>query len=152
MLEICRLISNQKHLDRKYYSDCLQRHIESIESLLDDGLSLPVKYGTEFNLEDLMRMDFTLKMNTAVEGVKGGIYAPNEARRKFNLAPVKGGETPYLQQQNFSLAALDERDKDKPFAKPEPAAPAEPAKDEDQTDKALHLLFRKSLLKETTNA
>jgi phage portal protein BeeE len=143
-------------LDRKYYSDCLQRHIEAIEVLLDEGLALPTRYGTEFCLEDLMRMDFTLKMDTAVKGVGGGIYSPNEARQKFNLPPVKGGQTPYLQQQNFSLAALDERDKDKPFAKPEPAPQAQPSDDKedvdaDETDKALHLLFRKTLFAEAAN-
>ena len=136
-------------LDRKYYSDCLQRHIESIEALLNEGFALPDNLGTEFNLEDLMRMDFSLKMNTAVEGVKGGIFSPDEGRRMFNLHPVKGGGTPYLQQQNFSLAALDERDKNKPFSKPiEPTASPEA----DQTDKALHLLFRKSLIEESANA
>jgi len=136
-------------LDRKYYSDCLQRHIESIECLLNEGLMLPVKYGTEFNLEDLMRMDFTLKMDTAVKGVVGGIYSPNEARKKFNLLPVKGGSTPYLQQQNYSLAALDERDKNKPFSKPVSIDPSE--FEEDETDKALQLLFRKSFIKETVD-
>ena len=140
-------------LDRKYYSDCLQRHIESIEALLGEGLALPSKYGAEFDIDDLLRMDFNLKMDTAVKGVGGGIYSPNEARRRFNLPPVKGGDTPYLQQQNYSLAALDERDQDKPFAKPEPAPPVEPPADPepdegDQTDKALHLLFRKRLVKE----
>lgn len=150
-------------LDRKYYSDCLQRHIESIESLLDEGLSLPARYGTEFDLEDLLRMDFSLKMDTAVKGVGGGIYSPNEARKKFNLGSVKGGDTPYLQQQNYSLEALNERDKNDPFPKKPDAAPKVPDEqdsdseeedvepedgEEDQTDKALHLLFRKSLSEE----
>lgn len=117
-------------LDRKYYSDCLQRLIESIETLLDEGLALPSKYGTEFNLEDLMKMDLSLKMKTAAEGVKGGIYSPNEARRKFNLKPSKGGDTPYLQQQNYSLAALDERDRNHPFEKT--VAPAEPPDNSDE--------------------
>jgi len=148
-------------LDRKYYSDCLQRHIESIESLIDDGLALPARFAAEFDLEDLLRMDFALKMDTAVKGVGGGIYSPDEARRKFNLRPVKGGGTPYLQQQNYSLAALDQRDKDNPFAKPPtptPTAPTTPdapvegdvadPEAEAETDKALHLLFRKSLSKE----
>jgi HK97 family phage portal protein len=137
-------------LDRKYYSDCLQRHIESIEALLDEGLLLPVKYATEFDLEDLMRMDFALKMDTAIKGVGGGIYSPNEARKKFNLKGVKGGESPYLQQQNFSLAALDERDKDKPFAKPEPPASGTPANtgepdEEAEADKLFRLLHQKSI-------
>jgi len=108
-------------LDRAYYSGCLQKHIEAIESLLDEGLGLAVNFGTEFNLDDLMRMDWALKMTTAAAGVGGGIMAPNEARRKFNLPPVKGGNTPYLQQQNYSLAALDERDQTNPLALPEPA-------------------------------
>jgi len=143
-------------LDRQYYSDCLQRLIEAIEGLLDEGLELPQTLGAEFNLEDLMRMDLLLKMKVASEGVKGAIYAPNEARKKFNLPPVDGGSTPYLQQQNYSLAALDERDRNDPFAKdaaPAPALAAPPAdsEDEDQTDKALHLLFRKGLAEETSN-
>ena len=128
-------------LDRKYYSDCLQRLIEAIEGLLDEGLSLPPNYGTEFNLEDLMRMDLSLKMKTAAEGVGGGIMSPNEARRKFNLPAVKGGDTPYLQQQNYSLSALDERDKANPLAVQPPAPPPEA----DDTNKCLYLLFRKNL-------
>lgn len=100
--------------DRMYYSGCLQRLIGSIEALLKEGLSLPAKYGIQFNVEDLLRMDFSLKMKTATDGVKGGILSPDEGRKKFNLSPVKGGDTPYLQQQNYSLAALDERDKNNP--------------------------------------
>lgn len=145
-------------LDRQYYSDCLQRLIEAIEGLLDEGLEFPQTFRTEFNLEDLMRMDLLLKMKVASEGVKGAIYAPNEARKKFNLPPVAGGDTPYLQQQNYSLAALDERDKlilvgaaELPglTAPTEPVEPTDEPEDEDQTDKALHLLFRKSLVEET---
>jgi len=50
-----------------------------------------------------------------------------------NLAPVVGGETPYLQQQNFALSALARRDSSEdPFgtAKAEPAT--EPTATEDQ--------------------
>jgi phage portal protein BeeE len=54
--------------------------------------------------------------------------APNEARRRLNLKPVTGGDTPYLQQQNYSLEALSKRDsKDDPFATKTPTAPAKPA-------------------------
>jgi HK97 family phage portal protein len=108
-------------LDRAYYSGCLQKYIESIEALLDDGLGLPQNFGAEFNLDDLMRMDTALKMETAAKGVGGGIMSPNEARMKFDLPPVTGGDTPYLQQQNYSLSALDERDKTNPLAAQEPA-------------------------------
>jgi HK97 family phage portal protein len=102
---------NAEVLDRIYYSGCLQTLIESIEEVLDDGLRLPTSYRTEFDLDDLMRMDTRLKMNTAAEGVQSGIMSPNEGRRRFSLLPVAGGDTPYLQVQNYSLAALDARDR-----------------------------------------
>jgi phage portal protein BeeE len=47
--------------------------------------------------------------------------SPNEARAKFNMPPTKGGESPYLQQQNFSLEALSKRDE--AMAPPAPTAP-----------------------------
>lgn len=147
---------NVQALTLRYYSQCLQRDIEAIERLLDDGLGLdPLKHRTEFDLDDLMRMDS--KTLAEVEGVKvqRGIASPDEARRKFNLPPVKGGSQPYLQQQNFSLEALARRDAlEDPFATAKPPAPAPapgPDADPNETDKALHLLFRKSP-EELTNA
>ena len=61
------------------------------------------------------------------------------SRQKFNLLPVPGGDTPYLQQQNFSLAALAKRDaKDDPFATGAAPSPAPaPASDPDAADKRL---------------
>lgn len=38
--------------------------------------------------------------------------APNEARATVGLPPVVGGDTPYLQQQNFGLFALARRDEE----------------------------------------
>jgi len=142
-------------LDRKYYSDCLQRLIEAIESLMDDGLSLPSKYGTEFDLDDLMRMDFNLKMQTTVEAVKGSVFTPNEGRLRFNKKPVKGGDTLYMQQQNYSIAALDERDRNNPFEKPvetPPSAMPEPEPEPDETDKALYLMTQKNITLELEHA
>lgn len=61
-------------------------------------------------------MDGEALNRTLSEGVKAGYLAPNEARRRVNLAPVIGGESPLAQQQNFSLEALAKRDaKDDPF-------------------------------------
>jgi HK97 family phage portal protein len=125
---------NAEVLNQIYYSDCLQALLESIEVLLDEGLATLPKYGTEFDLDDLLRMDSATKMKTAGEGVKAGIYSPNEARRKFNLNKVTGGESPYLQQQNYSLAALDERDRNNPLVTPPAPAPAVP---EESTDEEL---------------
>jgi HK97 family phage portal protein len=94
----------------RYYTQCLQRLIEEIESCLDIGLGLPPDQRTEFDTEGLIRMDSVAQIEVLSKAVGGGIMAPNEARRKMNLGPVAGGDTPYLQQQNYSLAALARRD------------------------------------------
>jgi HK97 family phage portal protein len=113
-----------------YYGQCLQIHIEGIESCLDEGLALPAQYAVKFDLTGLLRMDQASQIKALVEGIGGGLYAPNEGRDRLNLPPVEGGNTPYLQQQNYSLAALNKRDtQDDPFgsASPPPAAPADQA-------------------------
>ena len=138
---------NTEVIDRIYYSGCLQRYIEAIEQLLDDGLDLPQNLGAEFDLDDLMRMDTETKMRVAGEGVKSGIMAPNEGRKRFSLPPVKGGDTPYLQVQNYSLAALDARDKLNPLMVIPPKEEPPPSK-KDVTDRGLYRLSRKSMERE----
>jgi HK97 family phage portal protein len=115
--------NNIEALDQQYYSQCLQLHIECIEALLDDGLGIEDPVSTEFDLDGLLRMDSATLIDVQAKGVGAGIVAPNEARRKLNLPPVKGGETPYLQQQNYSLAALNARD----LAGPAPSSVSPPA-------------------------
>ncbi len=120
-------------LNQQYYSQCLQTLMESIETGLDEGLGLvdvPTRMlGSEFCLDDLLKMDTAALIMAVVEMVKGGVGKPNEARKRLNLPPVLGGDTPYLQQQNFSLAALAKRDAldnpfviDKPTSNPTPSA------------------------------
>lgn len=125
--------NNIESLNQQYYSQCLQIFIESIELLLDEGLGLvnvtPRIYGTEFDLDDLLRMDTATKSRTWGDMVKQGIAAPNEARAAFDLLPVDGGDSVYMQQQNFSLEALAKRDAEDPFAKPAPPPPASSASD-----------------------
>lgn len=122
---------NVEALWQQYYAQCLQKLIESIEALLDEGLGLrSAGYCVEFDLDDLLRMDSKSLAEVEGEKVKNGISAPNESRRKFNLPPKKGGDAVYLQQQNYSIEALAKRDESAdPFATaptPAPAAPAEP--------------------------
>lgn len=142
-------------LNQIYYSDCLHALMDAVQTLLTFGLGLEVakegrRYAVGFDLDDLLKMDS--RTMAEVEGIKvqRGITAPNEGRQRFNLRPVAGGAQPYLQQQNYSLEALAKRDAlADPFGStaPKPASdpPSAPAADDDQdqTDKALHLLFRK---------
>ena len=109
---------------QKYHSQCIQSLLTNFETSLDEGLELHAPYGTEFDIDDLIWMVTSTKTKAAAEAIGAGALSPDEARRKwFGLGPVKGGDTPYMQQQNFSLAALAERDADAPFTKA--AAPAE---------------------------
>ena len=55
-------------------------------------------------------MDTITQIASLKDAVGAGVMAPNEARAKLDLPPVTGGASPYLQQQNYSLAALDKRD------------------------------------------
>ena len=118
--------NNVQALNVEYYSQCLQSLIESAEICLDHGLEMGPSVSVEFDLDGLLRMDTVSQISTLKESLSAGINSPNEARAKLGYAPVVGGDSPMAQQQMFSLAALAERDKEKPFAKPEPAPPAAP--------------------------
>ena len=99
-----------------YYADCLQILIEEFEASMDEGIGLEGSgTGVELDLDDLIRMDQGTLVDTMKEGVGAGIMSPNEGRKRMNLPPVVGGQTPYLQQQNFSLSALDARDRENPL-------------------------------------
>jgi HK97 family phage portal protein len=134
--------ANSEPLVQQYYSQCLQCLIVALETALDYGLGLVDvpghTYGTEFDIDDLIWMDTSSRTKAATDAVVGGVLSPNEARAKyFGLGAVAGGDTPYLQQQMFSMAALAERDANDPFLKPTaPAAPAqttpEPEPDPDE--------------------
>lgn len=105
-------------LNEIYYSDCLQHYIESIENCLNEHLDLEAGVEVEFNLKPLLRMDSTSQMSYLKEGVAAAIIAPNEARAELGYAAVDGGESPMIQQQNYSLAAIAKRDNsDDPFSK-----------------------------------
>jgi HK97 family phage portal protein len=97
-------------INLQYYTQALQNPIENIELLLEEGLELATPYGIEFDLDALARMDKKTQMEIATKAVGGGIFSPNEGRALFDRKPVTGGETPYLQAQNWPLSRLAERD------------------------------------------
>ncbi|MBJ9675229.1 phage portal protein [Burkholderia gladioli] len=113
-------------LEQSYYTDCLQSPIEEMELCLDDGMDVPDGQGFEVDVSGLLRMDPVARYDAHSKAVGGGWMAPNEARAAENMPPVAGGDTPYLQQQNYSLKALAERDKN-PAPSTTAATPKEPA-------------------------
>jgi HK97 family phage portal protein len=121
--------NNVQALNVEYYSQALQAHIEEAEELLDHALGIGwgVGLGTEFDTENLLRMDSVTQITAIRDAVGAGVMAPNEGRAKLDYKPKPGGESPYLQEQNYSLAALAKRDAQAdPWASKTPA-PQPPA-------------------------
>lgn len=102
--------NNINALDQQYYSQTLQEPISEMQALLVEGLELPDMMTIHSDLEALLRMDILTQSKVYSERAKGGALAPDEWRAELGMEPVAGGATPYLQQQNYSLAALNSRD------------------------------------------
>jgi HK97 family phage portal protein len=124
-------------LIQQYYSQCLQTLTTALEVCWDEGCELPKPYGVEFDTTDLIWMDAATKTAAAGESVGKSVMSIDEARKTYlGKGPIAGGASIWMQQQNFSLEALAERDRNQPFApKPTPGPPPLPVqKDLDLAD------------------
>jgi HK97 family phage portal protein len=126
----------------RYYSQALQVLIEAAEICLDEGLGLSEakdgrRYGTEFDLDGLMRMDTATQYKAISDGIRGGFLTPNEGRSQIGKKPLVGGDTVYLQEQDHSLQALAERDAGPdPFGDGKTAQSEPPANDNAELEAA----------------
>jgi len=93
-----------------YYQTTIQSLLEQLELSLDIGLELPTDQRHEFDTNELLRLDTATRFDSYAKAIGAGWMAPNEARKREGLLPVEGGDSPLIQQQNFSLAALAKRD------------------------------------------
>jgi HK97 family phage portal protein len=108
--------NNIEALNLQYYADCLQKHIEKLEIVLDEGLELGNvegrTLGVEFERDDLAQMD-SASLITAEKNANG-LKTVNESRFRLGLPKIAGGDTVYRQQQDFSIEALNRRDSEAP--------------------------------------
>lgn len=144
--------ANIEPLLQQYYSQCIQSLLNAFELCLDDGLGLAAgkidgrQLGTEFDIDDLIWMDTLTKTKAAADAIGSAAMSPNEARRKyFGLGAIAGGESAYLQVQNYSLEALARRDAGDPFAPPAPARVEDDELDADEIEASLGALLVKEL-------
>lgn len=123
--------SNATQADLDYYKQCLQNLIEALELCLEEGLGLdkisPTPMAVELDLDGLLRMDPSARAETNAKRISAGYLMPDEARFSDNLGPVPGGDTPYMQQQNWPLAQLASRPPPDTQPTPTPPASAAPA-------------------------
>lgn len=102
-------VGNLSALNQQYYDQCLHPLVDSIERKLEIGVDIFFPEQVWLDTEELLRMDPVSRWDAYSKSISAGVGAPNEIRRKENLPPVPGGDTPYLQQQNYSLAELNIR-------------------------------------------
>lgn len=128
-----------------YYDGALSGHIEAIENLIDEGLSIPANLGIWMDLEPLLRMDLGKQAEVESALVSGKIKTPDEARARFNLSPTGGGDTLWGQHQDYPLGILAQRtdvQANTPNAIiPDPQAPQG---QRDMTATAMAILWKKS--------
>lgn len=98
-------------MNRDYFDSCLGHLVESMGKKLDEAFGI---YGTDTGIEldssFLFRLDSSARNARNKEAISGGWMTVNEVRALEDLPPVAGGDTVYMQQQNYSLEALDKRD------------------------------------------
>ena len=120
---------NFSPLEQMFYADALQPLIANLEASYDEGIGLllPIngtQYGLQIDIDDLLWMDHEGRAKVAGDAIQHGALSPNEARKDyFGKPPVAGGETPYLQEQNWPLQLLAAREL--PTRPPTPPTPVE---------------------------
>ena len=128
---------NTEQLNRGYYTQTLQYHLESIERRIDRTFELaPRSVYCEFDLSSLLRMVFDSRMSAYATGINAGVLAINEARRLEQLAPMKGGDEPLVQVQYVPLSMAGEGAQlTSQQSTPAPSAPLAESEDADaETD------------------
>ena len=86
-----------------YHSDALQTHIEAMENLLDEGLKISEPLGIEMDIEPLLRMDLGKQAEVITKLTGGPVLTPNDGRVRLGYGPLEGGDTVYMQQQDYPL-------------------------------------------------
>ncbi|MDP5677838.1 phage portal protein [Pseudomonas aeruginosa] len=89
-------------INQLYYDDALQADIQAMECLLSEGLNT-YPYKVDLDESVLMRMDAGKKADYHKTLIDGSIETINDARMSFNLAPLAGGDTVYMQMQDMPL-------------------------------------------------
>ena len=96
--------NNVQALNVEYYSQALQsphRGNRGAAWITRSASAGRLGMGTEFDTENLLRMDAVTQVTAIRDAVGAGVMSPNEGRAKLDLKPVEGGKSPYLQQQNY---------------------------------------------------
>jgi hypothetical protein len=110
-------------------------HVEEAFGQLFGLRGQPEEY-VEFDTSVLLRSSFKERVEGWTAGIKGGLFAPNEARAEFSLSKQKNGDLVRVQQQDVPLSyGVNLKPPDPKPATPPPSAEQLP----------LHRLRRKGI-------
>lgn len=124
--------NNVEQLYAQWLSGGLGFLIEHIEQNFNYFFQLPPNEGAEYDTDTLLRTDFKGKVEGYTKGVQGGLFTPNEARKKFNgLKPLPNGDDAYMQQQMVPLGWTPEQ------SDPDPDPVEEPTTEELEEERRL---------------
>ena len=127
--------NNVEQLYAQWLSGGLGFLVEHIEQNFSYFFGLPQNQGTEMDTDTLLRSDFKGKVEGYTKGIQGGLFAPNEARRRFNgLKPVPHGDDVYVQQQMVPLGWTEQNTAPDtlPVDDPPPTPPDETEEEEEE--------------------
>jgi HK97 family phage portal protein len=128
----------------------LLNHIEEAIGLQFRLGGQPEEY-LEFDTSALLRSNFKERVEGWAAGTQAGIFDRNTARADFEQAPVKGGDEPWVQQQDLPLSVAADLAKNPP-APPSPIALPAPDEPTDADRSAQYRAKFKKHLRETLNA
>ncbi len=137
--------NNVEQLISSWLSTGLGFVLEHIELAFDDYFSLARTEHTEFYVDQLLRTDFSSRVDGYTKAIQQGLMTPNEARAKMGgLSPVDKGDVVYAQSQMQPLGQ-------EPAPAPAPAPPAEESPPDDdelseEDQKSHNILYLKSVL------
>lgn len=119
--------SNTEQLISHWLATGLGFTVSLIETAFERSFECDIDEKIDFDEKILLRANFKDRVDALGNAVLHGIYSPNEARRIEGLAPVDGGEKPFLQQQQIQIgeSPLANQQPAQQTPPPEPKAPAE---------------------------
>src|SRR5262249_8741758 len=99
---------NSEALMRVYYASCLMIHFRALIERINRFQEMdPTKEYLDFDLDELFRTDFDIRVGAWKTAVQGGLATPNEGRAgAFDFNPVDGGDQVFMQQQMVPITML----------------------------------------------
>lgn len=130
--------TNVESLTRFYLQSCLGFYVDHLEEAFTAFFKLPPNESILFDLEPaLLRGDMKERMDAYGKAIQNGVFAPNEARARENLPPVKDGDDPRVQQQLVPLSYGVNIQPPTPGAAPGTPAPTDDDDDESNDEERM---------------